>query len=81
MPETTLSLELTNEEVTSICDHTTDEDVHVAIPVKTLRRLLEDSEKWKQANAAISGASWADYPDRSGGQFTDQEIKEANTWR
>jgi pantothenate kinase len=35
---------LSNEEVTAICDATIDEGVNVFIPVRTLRRLVRESE-------------------------------------
>lgn len=42
-------------------------------------RKLED--ELRQAQAQLSAQSWQQSPDRSGGQFTSEEIDHANTWR
>ena len=71
---------LTNEQVTSECN-AADEESYVIVPVKTLRRLVHESSKWQDSCSALSCKSWDDYPDRSGGQYTEQEIADGQAWR
>jgi len=44
--------------------------------------MLESKIKLLEARLELERSdSWSGYVDRQGGSFTDQEIKEANTWR
>ena len=42
-------------------------------------RKLED--ELRQAKAQLTAQSWQTSPDRSGGQFTQEELDNSNTWR
>ena len=42
-------------------------------------RKLED--ELRQAQDKLSAQSWQQHPDRSGGQFTPEELDPSNTWR
>jgi hypothetical protein len=42
-------------------------------------RRLED--ELRLAQEKLSAESWQMHPDRSGGQFTPEEINNSNTWR
>ena len=42
-------------------------------------RKLED--ELRQAQDKLSAQSWQTSPDRSGGQFTPEELDPSNTWR
>jgi hypothetical protein len=46
--------------------------------IDELKRILADVEVCCEKATADS---WALYPDRSGGAFTDEEINRANEWR
>ena len=48
------------------------------ININELKRILDDL-----VACSVKGIeqSWRDNPDRSGGQFTDEEIRRANEWR
>jgi hypothetical protein len=48
------------------------------INIDELKRILQDVEVCCEQAVA---ASWAQNPDRSGGQFTDEEINRAGEWR
>ncbi len=47
------------------------------INIDELRRILQDVE---QCCEQATAASWATNPDRSGGQFTQDEINNADRW-
>ena len=47
------------------------------INIDELKRILQDVE---QCVAKDVGQSWRDNPDRSGGQFAQEEIDNANRW-
>ena len=47
------------------------------INIGELKRILQDVEQCVEKDVY---ASWRDNPDRSGGQFTQEEIDNANRW-
>ncbi len=47
------------------------------VNIDELRRILQDVE---QCCEQATAASWATNPDRSGGQFTQDEINNADRW-
>lgn len=71
----------TNQDVLDECDGTTDEDVSVFIPVKTLRRLVAESEALRLAIKELQAASWTQNPDRMGGAYSEDEIRDSGTWK
>ena len=48
------------------------------INIDELNRILDDLVECQVKGIELS---WRDNPDRSGGQFTDEEINRANEWR
>ena len=48
------------------------------INIDELKRILADVE---QCSQQATEASWAANPDRSGGQFTEEEINRGSEWR
>jgi hypothetical protein len=50
---------------------------YLKINLEELKRILQDVE---QCVAKDVEQSWRDNPDRSGGQFTQEEIDNANRW-
>ena len=48
------------------------------VNIAELNRILADVEKCVEKDVE---QSWRDNPDRSGGQFTDEEINRAGEWR
>ena len=48
------------------------------VNIDELKRILQDVE---QCVKKESDDSWITNPDRSGGQFTEEEIKRGNEWR
>jgi hypothetical protein len=69
--------------------NTRDMDAGAAMAVEATRNMLEiniDELKRILADVEVccekaTADSWALYPDRSGGAFTDEEINRANEWR
>lgn len=51
---------------------------YLEINIAELKRILADVEKCVEKDVE---RSWRDNPDRSGGQFTDEEINRAGEWR
>ena len=50
----------------------------LAVNLQELRAILADIEKCVEKDVE---QSWRENPDRSGGQFTEEEINRANEWR
>lgn len=50
----------------------------LSVNIDELRKILADVEQCIQKDVE---QSWRDNPDRSGGQFTDEEINRATEWR
>ena len=50
----------------------------LAINIAELKRILQDVEQCVEKDVE---QSWRDNPDRSGGQFTQDEINRAGEWR
>ncbi len=50
---------------------------YLEINIDELKRILQDVE---QCCEQATAASWATNPDRSGGQFTQDEINNADRW-
>jgi hypothetical protein len=50
----------------------------LAVNIDELKRILQDVEVCCEK---ATQDSWAQNPDRSGGQFTQEEIDRANEWR
>ena len=54
----------------------------LAINIDELKKILADVEQCMADNKEFSTwAHWQANPDRSGGQFTDEEINRAGEWR
>ena len=54
----------------------------LAVNLQELRAILADVEQCMADNKEFSTwAHWQVNPDRSGGQFTDEEIRRADEWR
>ena len=52
------------------------------VNIAELKRILADVEQCMADNKEFSTwAHWQANPDRSGGQFTEEEINRANEWR
>ena len=52
------------------------------INIDELKRILKDLEQCAADSKEFSTwAHWQQNPDRSGGQFTEEEINRANEWR
>ena len=53
------------------------------INIAELKRILQDVEQCQDDDylKKTIEQSWRDNPDRSGGQFTDEEINRAGEWR
>ena len=50
--------------------------------IDELRKILADVEKCAEQSKEFSTwAHWQENPDRSGGQFTDEEIRRSGEWR
>ena len=54
----------------------------LAINIDELKKILADVEQCMADNKEFSTwAHWQANPDRSGGQFTDEEIRRGDEWR
>ena len=52
------------------------------VNIDELRRILQDVEQCEPSlPGEVNNNSWIANPDRSGGQFTDEEINRAGEWR
>ena len=75
------------EDLPNITDHTTHHVSFVTseflqVNIDELKRILKDVEQCMADNKEFSTwAHWQTNPDRSGGQFTEEEIRRADEWR
>lgn len=72
---------ISNDDVLKECDGASDEDLSIFIPIRTLRRLVAESEALRFTIKEITNATWVTNPDRSGGAYSEEELRDANTWK